>query len=214
MSEKIEAFSQNCTLVAVKAVLAGTKTDAEILVAFRNNNYKNNQGMYPRDWHKAARELGLELTGIKLPISEGKFVWRENWRGDLVERWVGAKYTLAKFIRDNPKGVFLVSTPGHALTIVDGAIHDPNMPRSTTRRTVRIANKVENSPLKSVSGARQVKWIAASCGVNTGVGQRRREANQYLTLNGPCHGKTLVANTSYRAGDLRWDHQKGNLMYV
>ena len=151
MSERIEAFGNNCTLVAVKSVLNGTKTDEEILMAFRDEGYVDNRGMTHLKWTTAAKRLGLELETVRLPKREFYYKNHTNYWGERFKIYVQKRYTLREFCKDNPEGVFFISTRNHALVIVDGCIWDPNCVGSSMARGVEAAKRVLNSPLKRVT---------------------------------------------------------------
>lgn len=186
---QIEAFGNNCTLVAVKFVLNGTKTDEEIVEAFRQHKYVDNSGMYTRDWHKAAVTLGLELTDLEYSY----------------------KHTVSTFVKEHKKGVFFVTTMQHAFVIIDGHVWDPNCTASGMSRRVRKWVEVKNSPRKSIPD-RKIKNIVIRHTFSK-AGERRMSALRYIFRNGPTDPLTLIKETDYTKADYNFDKKRGNLSY-
>jgi len=210
--ERIEAFNNNCTLVAVKAVMAGTADDTAILAAFREEGYVNNQGMTHYRWTNAAKRLGLELETVKIPRRDGKYVCRENRWGELKEVYVSGRYTITEFCKDNPVGVFFVSLATHAIVIVDGKIHDPNCIWNGTGRGVKQVKRVLNSPLQAVPEGK-ISTLKLGKPMTKGF-ERRSDALMYIREHGPQFIEILIRETSYTKADGAWDVKRGNLRYV
>lgn len=224
MAERIEAFNNNCTLVAVKFVLNGTKTDDELLAAFRAEGYIDNHGMRHERWTGAAERLGLQLEKVKIPRKEGKYVrqiratlWDDQ---DLVQRWVPGRYTLAEFCRDHPVGTFFVSLRAHAVVVTNGKLWDPNCANQTMARGVEAAKRVINAPEIKVGGA--IKWIPrGKAGSKTGA--RRASALAYIKKCEDVNmgervfypdAEELIANSDYTRADYEWDLARGNIRFV
>lgn len=213
--EKIEAFNNNCTLVAVKSVLNGSRSDAEILAAFREEGYVDNRGMTHSRWTNAAARLGLELETVKITRPRGgkwmrrRHPWQWEDEEPEIEYYKRAQYTLAQFCKDNPVGTFFVSLHRHAIVVVDGMVWDPNCVFSGMSRGVEAAKLVKNSPLKRITGGR-IRSLKIGRGAS---GKRRLSALNHLTQHGPTTGRELVANTEYTQADLDWDEKRGNLVY-
>lgn len=215
MSERIEAFNNNCTLVAVKFVLNGTKTDDELLAAFRKEGYVDNEGMTHIRWTTAATHLGLQLAKVKIPQREGKYVTQNrrdsygDW--DLVHRWVPGRYTLAEFCKDHPYGTFFVSLRAHAVVVTDGKLWDPNCVSQTMARGVVAAQEVLNAPTIKIGGP--ITWIPPGK-VGTQTWDRRATARAYIDAMGRgVEAEELIAKTKYTKADYEWDLKRGNLKF-
>lgn len=216
MPERIEAFNNNCTLVAVKFVLNGTKTDDEILAAFREQGYVDNHGMRHNQWTDAAANLGLNLVKVKIPRKEGKYVLarREDSWGDemTVRRWVPGRYTLAEFCKDHPYGTFLVSLKWHAVVVTDGKLWDPNCAQQTMARGVEAAKEVINAPEIKISG--KITWVPAGK-IGSQTWERRATARAYIDAMGGAgvDAEELITKTKYTRADYDWDVKRGNLRF-
>lgn len=213
MKERIETFSNNCTLVAVKSVLNGTKTDDEILAAFREENYRDNQGMTHHRWTSAAERLGLKLEKVKLEKPRG--TWQEYedpYWGGTRERYIRGKVTIGQFCKLHPEGVFFISTVDHALVIVNGSVWDQNCVSSGLGRAVESAKRVLNSPLQEIED-RPISWIKRGR-FGTDSYYRRASAMAHISNNGPCSWQELVEETQYTEADHRFDKRRGNLKHV
>ncbi|AAT69521.1 gp45 [Alphaproteobacteria phage PhiJL001] len=210
--EKIESFNNNCTLVAVKAVMNGTKTDDEILAAFRGRGYEDNQGMTHSKWTGAARDLGLSLRSVALPRRGYKWVSYTSWHGEEWERRVRVKYTLKEFCEAHPRGVFLVSVPGHAFVVVHGQVWDPNCVHQTMARHVEAVKEVLNPPLNEICHDGKIRSLRTGR-VGSKSFQRRWSAVAYIQEHGPQTGETLVRETEYTQADFEFDKKRGNLRY-
>ena len=186
---QIETYANNCTLVAVKFVLNGTKTDEEILAAFRQHGYVDNDGMYTRAWHAAAVTLGLELSDLKYSYSS----------------------TVADFIKTYKKGIFFVSTRGHSFVIVDGHVWDPNCISEGLSRRVYKWAEVKNSPRKSIPESKIREIVIRHR--HSKAGQRRYQALLYIHHNGPTDPLTLFKETPYTKADYNFDKKRGNIRY-
>lgn len=214
--ERIESFNNNCTLVAVKAVLNGTKTDEEILEAFRGRGYVDNDGMVHSKWTGAAEDLGLELEKVNVKRSGTKFYTRADRYG--WDEQTYAKYgrqTLASFAKEHPHGVYFVSTVDHALVLVDGQIWDPNCVFSGMTRGVVAAKKVVNSPLKDIPTTK-ICYIKSGR-VGTKSWERRSAANSYIDAMGlrgsGMDPAEVIANTPYTRADYEYDKERGNIRW-
>ena len=79
------------------------------------------------------KELKVEI----LPKARIKNVYK--LRGEIIER----QKTISSFIKDNPKGRFIVMVAKHALTIIDGEVFDWNGNKFKPTRKVQSAYMVE-----------------------------------------------------------------------
>src|SRR4249920_263076 len=117
MTEKISDYRNNCVLVALKEVSG--KDDADILRGVRQFGYRNNKGMYQSDYHRAAHVIGIQL---------GKPIYSYDLK--LHQGTMEAKAaTLTDVVKKFDKGVFIVTTSGHAFVLRNGVLVDRNFTR-------------------------------------------------------------------------------------
>ena len=213
MKERLESFGNNCTLVAVKAVLNGTRSDDEILRAFRGRGYVDNRGMYCKQWHQAARDLGLELAKVVLPKAEGRWVTSSDRWGEEKQSLRIRRETIGEFARRHPEGVYFISTVDHALVLVDGQVWDPNCVTSGVGRGIVKAMKVLNSPLQRIPEGRIVDIKLG----RKGTASWERRVHAVDLLNCRCGGllaEDLIRMTRYTRSDYEYDKKRGNIRYL
>jgi len=187
---QIDKFNNNCTLIAVREFTHHGE-DA-ILSAFRDNDYRENHGMYHHKWTRAATQLGLDLQ--KIPYSE---IYN---------------LTLAAFLKKFPEGDFFVTISGHAFNVRNGRVIDPNT-GGKTRARVQTAERVLNAKQpKTGTRFKMERWPGWG---KSAAKARRREAYHFVrthTIENDRRlpeAKDVIANTSYTKADLNWDVKRG-----
>lgn len=86
---------------------------------------------------------GLQIGNKKLDVeilSKDRVKNRYKLYGEIIYR----QKTIASFIKDNPKGCFVVSVAGHALTIKDGEVFDWNANKFKPTRKVQSAYEIKS----------------------------------------------------------------------
>ncbi len=121
-----KGLSGACVLKALHEV-SGID-EATITDSCFKHGFENEKGMNPLEYRGAMRELGIRFRSM------------DTLRGD--PRGYGYNPTVARFIRENSTGVFLVSTRHHMFVVRDGHVVDGNY--GGNRRRVWSAYKVLN----------------------------------------------------------------------
>jgi len=88
-------------------------------------------------------DQGLQIGNIKCDVKVlGKSRIKNQYKlyGEVIYR----QKTIASFIKDNPKGCFVVSVAGHALTIKDGEVFDWNANKFKPTRKVQSAYEIKS----------------------------------------------------------------------
>lgn len=225
----IDQHRWNCVPKALAIVCEGLRTEAEVLETCFKHGFNKRHGtriscgMYTYDWLNAATELGLELERVDTSCAQGSATY-SAW-GMRLERY---EMTLGEFTRKFNTGVYLICVPGHALVVNNGVIVDPNYGRNHARRHVKFARLVKNSVLKPVAPARitgnplirfvrhefQAHPTPRSTSTLTGIALRYREAVTYAKLGQPVRLRDVLANSTYRRCDFRYDLTHGNIELV
>lgn len=221
MEEQISRFRNNCTLVAIKEVTR--KPDAEIIQAARKNGYVNDKGMRNSQWINAARQLGLELkeVAIKPDGAHGRLVQYERYNSYYdqhmtCQRWLSPNFTLGEFIKEYPKGTFLISVMGHALVVRDGKVVDHNRwGNFGFRRRMVSAHLVLNPPELKIEFTPYL-MIPRKAVKRRGTAAYMRfiEAIEYLNSQPNVTIEMLTKNTKYTYADFKHDFAKGIVAYV
>ena len=88
-------------------------------------------------------EKGMNINGkdfkVKVLPTE-KITNSYKLYGEIVKR----KKTVKSFIKDNPKGTYVVGVAGHALTIKDGEVFDWNANKFKPTRKVQSAYEIKS----------------------------------------------------------------------
>lgn len=192
----LDKFSSNCSLIAVREVAAAS--ELEILTAFRANNYVDNQGMYHRDWTKAAEDCGVKIRRLK-----------RDERCTTTEFGYRVRCTVAEFLKMYPTGVYFVSIAQHAFVIREGAIVDPNMGgsmRSIVHNACLVLNPKPVAPTKFVKFAKFPGYWKPSK-----TWQRRWAAYEYLNSGEPKSAEDCIRDTAWTKADYRWELKRGAL---
>ncbi len=184
-----EGTPNNCTLVAVKAVLAGIKTDDEIADAFRAQGWVPGSGMPNADWIRAANSLGLITQAINMTYG----------------------ITVHGVLRHLEHGTFFVSNINHAMAVFDGNLWDPNCFHEPNRKPVTFIHQVMNPPMRPEP---EIMESIKPKSPNSKSWGRWNSAMLHIQANGPTHYEDLIAATEYTAADYRWDKKRGNILYV
>ena len=110
---------------AVKAIAAAAGVSYETSHAFTGEYLKRAEkmgtmlGMFLPNITKEPMMLGSKKVEFK-PLGKIKITNGYKLYGEVVRR----KKTVKSFIKDNPRGSFVVSVAGHALAVVDGVLID------------------------------------------------------------------------------------------
>ena len=190
--EKIDNFTNNCTLIAVREVTR--LSDEEILTAFRKVGYVDNKGMRNSQWTKAAQMLGCKLSKVDNRYDKVGQSWRE-------------RMTLAMFCREYPYGTYFVSVSGHALVIRDGKIIDHNygMTWSPSRKVV-FAHRVVNAPEVNVELTEFLEIPYPGAKKNwTKSGMRFWCAASFIRDRGDVTLEDILRETPYTMADFKHD---------
>lgn len=193
MTDTIDSFSNNCTLVAARE-LTGLP-DETILRVWREHGYQDHGGMWDRDWVPALRDLGLRLVQ--------KSTWRLNNRR-------APHPTLAQFVSDHPEGVWIAGTSSHVMVVRDGRIVDPNYRRPGTRRLIRRAWLV----LNAAPPRRGSRLVVASNPKRGASRFRLRTAQVYLDAHPDATLEQVYECTHYEPRDYRHDLRRGIVRWV
>jgi hypothetical protein len=197
MPESIACFTNNCTLVAVKELTG--RSDDDILTAFRNHGYIENDGCYAQTYLNALKELGYDPQGV-----------RSFW---------GA--TVKFFLKNCDRtATYLVRTSGHAFVIRKGVVVDPNYRRRGAARILRGAWLIPNAHEPEVGDrVRFVRspWNAKRFGTKSYA--RYAKAHHYAGTMWDEYRKRptaeeLIANTEYTRADLKYDLDAGHVEMV
>ena len=85
-------------------------------------------------------KIGDKVLDVEiLPKSRIKNTYK--LKGEIIER----QKTITSFIKDNPKGKFLVMVAGHALTIIDGEVFDWGNNKFKPTRKVQAAYELKGN---------------------------------------------------------------------
>jgi len=88
-------------------------------------------------------EEGMEIGNIKCEVKVlGKARIKNQYKlkGEIILR----QKTISSFIKDNPKGTYLVGVANHAFTIKDGEVFDWNMNKFKPTRKVQSAYEIKS----------------------------------------------------------------------
>ena len=221
---KIDALTNNCTLVAVREVTR--LPDADILKVFREFGYKDNEGMPTSEWTAAAKKLGLKLERVntrKEGLSSRRSVAVKNpyYIRDLDDninhyRTIDpGKFTLADFCREYKRGVYFVVVSGHALVVRNGKVVDHNYTYTLgMRRRVVRAFRVHNPPEVTEKLSPYIKVVKISAKrPGTKAWDRLWDATEYIRRKGEVTKNELLLCTSYTLLDFNHDMKKGIIAY-
>ena len=200
--ECIGQYANNCVLVAIKEISG--RSDEDILTAVRRYGYKENHGMHCENYDRAIKDLGIEC-GKRIGMYEMMMTSGE-------ERFT--PITVSKILKRLQRGCWLVRTRGHLFVVRAGRLVDPNFRRRAAlgRHVVDIV-EVFNPYSPKVKGlvtyhrSNPKKFLSASW-------KRYQEMVEYIKKYGPIEKEILFKNTSYHAGDYRFDLERGNIKLV
>lgn len=234
---KIEHFSANCTLVAVREVTG--RTDREIIDAFLDAGWKPNQGFYTHKYMNIIRaRFGHEIESVETRIpgrSWSSSTYYDSYGNICYRSSPTYRMTLAMFVEAFPAGTYMVAVTGHALVVRDGRVIDPNFRKVGMARRVVSAYLIKN-PAPSHYARHEIVPLARGedplvrfVGVSQrsrGQDSRLREneaLTHFLRENGtswlqdglkPVRLSTLIEKTRYLRRDAAWDILRGRLVRV
>lgn len=115
--------SNDCTVRATSIALG--KSYKDIHEAYAKHGRKPRKGVTVMTLHAVL----MDLVGDNLKIVASDIVRPE-------------RKSLAKFIKDNPKGKYVIVRRGHAFAVIDGVAHDAHPSGCSPRCIVKFAYKV------------------------------------------------------------------------
>lgn len=233
---KIEHFTNNCTLVAVKEVSGAS--DRVILDLFQKRGYIPHHGTRDVQYMGVLTDLGIRWEEVKTGIDgRTNLVWGKTACGSSTLKWNSARFmTLKQFCVSNPEGVFVVRGNGHAWVVRDGRVIDPNVASQAKKKLSRrveaawrILNPASSTYAEKV-GAETYKlrrgddpivrfrYFSTFRRKGTKCYDQELEARRYINLNNRSgQGMKLskiTANTSYNRSIAAWDLKHGHLEVV
>ena len=150
-NSKIAKQEKNDCFVRAIAAATGSHYDTAHSFVKGNFNRENGKGTELVPLHMMnLEEKGMEVEnkefGVKV-LSKDQITNKYKLYGEIVKR----KKTVKSFIKDNPKGTFIVGVSKHAFTVKDGVLIDNRGEEFRPTRKVdcafKITPKVENVQL-------------------------------------------------------------------
>lgn len=131
----ISQLRNNCTLVAVKEVTG--LPDEVIVKAFLAAGYVPHKGTMVHQYMRVLTNLGFKHEDVRTSKHVSMYVERRDGYDTVFSANVAFWMTLGQFVREYPKGVFVVRQNGHAFVVREGRIVDPNAAKGARKHLRR-----------------------------------------------------------------------------
>lgn len=210
--ENIFHYRNNCTLVALKEITGAT--DDAIMEAVRRNNYKNNDGMYQNDYHKAANQLGIKLGEVRHAYNYMIDERRAAASSGSSYSVGSLNMTIKTFLQKMKKGCYLVRTQRHVFVVRDGVLIDTNWNKSSLGRHIVDFTEVINPFVKEKTG--KLKLVRQRNQRKKRAGLIGEEMIKFFRSKNLICSKEELLNSvpGYKGNWLAWDIKRGNIVEI